>query len=99
MFFKEEHVPDFLEIFEESKSKIRNTKGCLRLDLLQDYGQEHIFTTYSYWEDLKSLDRYRHSELFLDNWSKMKQYFSAKPMAFSCKKISTSTLKEIQQKE
>lgn len=87
MSFKEEKVQDFISLFNKTKNSIRDFDGCLRLDLLQDFGQEHILTTYSYWQDLKSLDKYRHSPLFLDTWAEMKEYFSAKPIAFSCKKI------------
>lgn len=87
MYFKEEHIEDFLKLFNETKEQIRNFDGCLKLELLQDHGQEHILTTYSYWRDLKSLDRYRHSALFMEVWSHMKKYFAAKPIAFSCKKI------------
>jgi heme oxygenase (mycobilin-producing) len=88
MYFKEEHIEDFLKLFDETKDQIRNYEGCLRLELLQDHGQEHILTTYSYWKDLKSLDRYRHSALFMEVWSQMKKYFAAKPIAFSCTKIA-----------
>ncbi|MBW3545437.1 MAG: DUF4188 domain-containing protein [Bacteroidetes bacterium] len=94
MYFKEEHIEDFLRLFDETKDDIRNSDGCLKLELLQDHGQEHILTTYSYWQDLKSLDKYRHSALFMEVWSQMKKYFAAKPMAFSCKKIVEADGKE-----
>jgi quinol monooxygenase YgiN len=87
MYFKEENIQDFLTLFNESKDRIRNYDGCLRLDLLQDYNQEHILTTYSYWRDKKALDNYRHSAFFMENWSQMKKYFANKPVAFSCIKL------------
>ncbi len=87
MYFKEENVQDFLEIFNESKDRIRNFEGCLKLDLLQDINQEHILTTYSYWRDKKSLDNYRHSAFFMENWAQMKKLFDHKPVAFSCIKL------------
>lgn len=87
MYFKEEHVEDFLTLFENTKDQIRTFDGCTHLELLQDYGQTHILTTYSYWTDLKALHNYRHSALFMATWAKMKKYFSAPPIAFSCKKV------------
>lgn len=87
MYFKEEHLEDFLKLFDNTKDQIRNFEGCQRLELLQDLGQEHILTTYSYWKDIKSLDRYRHSALFMEVWSQMKKYFAAKPIAFSCRQL------------
>ena len=87
MYFKEEHIQDFLTLFHESKEQIRNFDGCLKLELLQDYNQEHILTTYSYWRDKKSLDNYRHSAFFMENWAQMKKYFANKPIAFSSIKL------------
>lgn len=87
MYFKEEHVQDFLKIFEESKDRIRNFDGCLKLELLQDYNQKHILTTYSYWRDIKALDNYRHSAMYMQNWAQMKKYFTTRPTAFSCIKL------------
>lgn len=88
MYFQEEHVNDFLQIFEESKERIRNFEGCHKLELLQDYNQKHILTTYSYWRDKKALDNYRSSAFFMENWSQMKKYFANKPVAFSCIKLA-----------
>lgn len=87
MYFKEENVQDFLALFDESKERIRNYEGCLKLELLQDHNQAHILTTYSYWRDKKALDNYRHSAFFMENWLQMKKYFAQKPIAFSCIKL------------
>ena len=87
MYFKEEHINDYLKLFEETKEEIRNFNGCLKLELLQDYNQEHIITTYSYWKDKKALDNYRHSAFFMNNWNTTKKLFANKPMAFSCRKL------------
>ena len=95
MYFKEESVKDYLKIFENTKEQIRNFDGCLKLELLQDYSQEHIITTYSYWRDKKSLDSYRHSGYFMENWAQTKKLFSQKPMAFSCVKLDEVEGKEV----
>ena len=88
MYFQEEHVNEFLEIFEESKDRIRQFEGCQKLELLQDYKQEHILTTYSYWRDKKALDNYRSSAFFMENWAQIKKLFANKPVAFSCIKLA-----------
>ena len=88
MYFKEEHVDDFLQIFEESKERIRNFEGCQKLELLQDCNQKHILTTYSYWKDKKALDNYRSSAFFMENWLQIKKLFANKPTAFSCIKLA-----------
>lgn len=86
MTFKEDKVDDFLTVFNESKNKIRSFPGCQHLELLKDYSQPNIFSTYSIWEDDDALNAYRHSELFEGVWANTKALFSDKPMAFSSKK-------------
>lgn len=86
MTFKDECVSDFLQVFEESQSKIRSFEGCQHLELLKDYHADNIFSTYSIWEDDLTLNTYRHSDLFKDVWAKTKVLFKDKPLAFSSKK-------------
>ncbi|QSE96112.1 putative quinol monooxygenase [Fulvivirga lutea] len=86
MTFEQKNVDDFLAVFNESKDRIRNFPGCQHLELLKDYNQPNIFSTYSIWDDETALDAYRHSELFEGVWAKTKALFSDKPMAFSSKK-------------
>ena len=86
MTFREEEVGRFLEVFEASKLKIRNFPGCQHLELLKDYTAPNIFSTYSLWDNQKSLDSYRHSDLFKGVWAQTKPLFSEKPVAFSSKK-------------
>lgn len=86
MTFQEDKTEAFLEIFRQSKEKIRHFEGCTHLTLMQDYHQPHIFTTYSHWEDDKALDRYRHSDLFRGVWADTKQLFAERPVAFSLRK-------------
>lgn len=87
MTFQPERVKDFLIIFENSKDKIKDSEGCLHLELLKDYHDENIFSTYSYWESEEHLDRYRSSEVFKNIWSETKGLFSEKPNVFSFKKF------------
>ncbi len=81
--FELEKIDDFLTIFEESKSKIRQFPGCHHLELLRCKAPNHIFFTYSYWEDETTLDTYRHSDLFKTTWAKTKQLFNDKAEAWS----------------
>ena len=86
MTFQPEAVEAFLQVFDESKEKIRNFPGCQHLELHKDYTADHIFSTYSIWENEEALNAYRHSDLFKSVWAQTKPKFSEKPVAFSSKK-------------
>jgi len=85
MSFKPEESANFLELFDQIKSKIRNVEGCEYLELMQDYDNPHSFSTYSKWRDADALNAYRNSELFDGVWLNTKAMFDAKPIAFSLK--------------
>ncbi|MCF6359357.1 MAG: antibiotic biosynthesis monooxygenase [Cyclobacteriaceae bacterium] len=85
MTFEPTKVDEFLEVFEESKEKIRAMKGCSHLELLQDYNLPNSFSTYSYWNSEDDLNNYRDSKLFKEVWKKTKVLFNKKPIAFSLK--------------
>jgi quinol monooxygenase YgiN len=87
MTFKEGTRADFLQNFEENKSAIRNSPGCHHLELWEDEHDKNIFLTYSHWESEEFLNQYRDSELFKTVWSFTKALFTAKPIAFSSKKL------------
>ena len=86
--FQEDKTDDFIEIFETSKSKIRNFEGCHHVELLRAQSPANIFFTFSIWENEVALEKYRHSELFRSTWSKTKVLFSDKPAAWSVDLIS-----------
>ena len=88
MTFQLEKVPLFLEIFEESKNKIRATNGCIFLELWQDLENPCVFMTHSHWSSAEDLENYRHSEFFKATWAKTKLLFEEKPLAFSSAIIS-----------
>jgi hypothetical protein len=81
--FREEAVPEFFAIFEDSKLKIRAFEGNLHLELLRDLARPSIFFTLSFWENEAALDRYRASELFKTTWAQTKALFAEKPEAWS----------------
>ena len=66
--FQEDQTDAFLDIFENSKSHIRNFEGCQHLELWRGQDDPRIFFTYSYWTDQQALDNYRHSALFEKTW-------------------------------
>ncbi|MFD0762941.1 putative quinol monooxygenase [Lutibacter aestuarii] len=91
MTFKTSEIDTFLENFNANKEKIRNFKGCNRLELLRDKNNPTIFFTYSYWETETHLETYRNSELFKTVWSKTKILFNNKPEAWSVDSIECLT--------
>ena len=83
MTFKDESVDQFLEIFENSKDKIRSFPGCQHLQLLADAHATNVFSTYSIWEKEDNLNEYRNSELFGSVWPETKRLFAEPPVAHS----------------
>lgn len=91
MSFHSRYINDFLEMFDEKKTLIRDSKGCNLLELYQDKNNPEIFFTYSYWNAEQDLENYRHSTLFKETWAQTKTYFNDKPQAWSVdKKVSLS---------
>ena len=88
MSFQEEKTEQFLELFENSKEKIRKSQGCLYLSLHQDHHHPHIFYTLSRWQSQSHLDQYRKSDLFKSTWSLTRQLFAGKPQAFSLEEVT-----------
>ena len=84
--FHAKHINEFLNIFEEKKTLIRNSDGCQLLELYQDKNNPCVFFTYSYWNEEKNLEDYRNSQLFKEVWAKTKKLFNDKPEAWSVHK-------------
>jgi len=91
MSFEPSKIDEFLQIFQQSKEKIRNFKGCNFLELYRDKNNDNIFFTYSYWENEEDLENYRNSELFNTVWGKTKILFNRPPEAWSVDKIESLT--------
>ncbi|MFY8022373.1 MAG: putative quinol monooxygenase [Bacteroidia bacterium] len=83
MSFRPEEVENFLQVFEQAKSKIAAFEGCEGLNLLRDAKQPHVLFTYSYWRDENCLNHYRYSELFKETWAQTKVLFNEKAQAWS----------------
>jgi len=93
MYFQQEKVQEFLEIFEQSKHQIRAFEGCEHLELWQDWHSPNVFCTYSHWKNESCLEKYRQSELFQSTWAKTKRLFAEKPQAFSLNALQSVALK------
>lgn len=81
--FHPEHTETFTKLFNEIKQTIRNSPGCLYLELAQDTKEPTIFITCSHWDSEESLNAYRNTDFFKEVWQKTKILFSEKPLAFS----------------
>lgn len=88
--FHPENVDVFLEIFKNSKEKIRNRKGCRLLELYRDQHDPTTFFTYSYWDSEENLNAYKKSEVFGNVWPETKKLFNKKPEAWSVDKLHSS---------
>ena len=81
--FKEQHLPAFISIWNESKKKIIAQEGCHFAEMMQSRVPNNVCFTYSVWDTEDALNKYRHSELFEKVWSKTKVLFDDKPQAWT----------------
>ncbi len=89
MTFAPQHVSDFLKLFERNKKQIGSFDGCIHLELWNDKENPNVFFTYSHWKDESYLEKYRNSDLFSTVWNENKNYFSAKPEAWTVVKVGS----------
>ncbi len=89
MSFEPSKIDEFLQIFQQSKKKIRNFQGCSFLELYRDKTRNNIFFTYSYWETENDLENYRKSALFQSVWGRTKVLFNKPPEAWSVDKVES----------
>ncbi|MBL0739933.1 putative quinol monooxygenase [Chryseolinea lacunae] len=87
MHFLESGVDEFLTLFDEYKTRIRNFEGCSHLELMKDANEPNTFITYSHWRDAHALENYRRSELFNSVWGTTKTLFAERTQAFSMEKF------------
>jgi heme oxygenase (mycobilin-producing) len=83
MKFHAESSATFLAIFDEMKQHIRHYDGCSHLELLEELGDPHAFTTYSIWDTAEHLDTYRNSALFQSTWKRVKPLMREPAVAVS----------------
>jgi len=81
-----EHIEDFIQFTAGEKNDIIAFSGCSHLDILQDISNPSVFFTVSHWASEDKLNQYRKSDFFQGNWKNVKQWFAAKPEAWSLSK-------------
>ncbi len=90
MTFKLDRCDEFQAFFSDIKDQIAAQPGCSEVRLLRDKEASGVFFTYSTWDAQSSLDAYRQTELFGMVWPKVKDWFNAKPEAWSTDLIASS---------
>jgi len=78
-----QHIDDFKKLTSGEKEDIVAFEGCSFLEILQDVNNNSLFFSHSHWQSEEALDKYRASDFFRGNWSQVKQWFAAKPEAWS----------------
>ena len=91
MTFRKREVNNFIQVFENSKDKIRAFPGVQHLELLQESEDKNIFFTYSIWESAVDLENYRCSTLFKETWAKTKPLFEKPAEAWSTHQLHLLT--------
>lgn len=86
MHFQPDKVNDFVDVFNDNKSRIAGFEGCMHVELLKDINSDNTFFTYSHWTSPNALEVYRHSNTFRDIWGKTKVLFNRAPEAWSVQK-------------
>jgi len=87
MKFQDEYISEFKKFSKEIESVIKSQEGCLSLEILQDIADNSFFFTYSKWKSEDALNNYRKSDFFRNIWPKTKEWFAAKPEAWSVNSV------------
>ena len=80
---KESEIDTFKNIFKENQNVIMSSEGCFHAELLQDVEDPCVFFTFSKWESVVHLNRYRDSDIFREIWKRSKKTFSSSAEAWS----------------
>lgn len=88
MTFLPEHVPQFLELFDQVRDRIRDQPGCHHVELWRDIHSPNELMTYSIWESEEDLNAYRETALFEEVWRITKSYFADRAQAWSIQMIN-----------
>lgn len=81
--FEEDRIEDFLLFFDTIRHVVNEFPGCHGMKLYQDINRPTIVMTYSHWDSVESLNKYRDSEQFGQIWPTIKPWFHKKPEAWS----------------
>lgn len=87
MTFRENQIPAFHTLLNQSKHAIRAFPGNHHLELLRDPDSPNVRITYSLWESANALEAYRQSDLFRTTWAATKLLFAERAVAFSGERL------------
>ena len=87
MTFKSSSSDDFDDLSKKIYDKIKSFDGCLHLEIYRDIHSPDVFFSYSHWTSEEHLNEYRNSKFFIAVWSKTKEWFSERPVAWSVTKV------------
>lgn len=87
MTFQKAHCDEFEQYFISIKEAVGSQPGCSGVKLIKDIQENGVYFTYSIWKDEAALNAYRKTELFGEVWPKVKQWFAAKPEAWSTEEL------------
>ena len=90
MVFIEEKSAKFREHSKTIVNKISKSKGCHKVEILQDINDRNIFFSYSHWSSEEDLNNYRNSEMFKNIWGELRKMFAKKTQAWSTEIITKS---------
>ena len=88
---------EFTALFEENKSRISGSEGCVEVSLHKDVSNPGVLFTISRWETEQHLNDYRESPLFGAIWPTVKHWMIDKPEAWSmcqAKRLSSASRNE-----
>lgn len=87
MRFQPDQVETFLHLYAAAASTIASQPGCLSVQLVRQMDDPASFATWSVWESVEALDRYRASPFFVQFWPQVKALFRAPPEVVSFKGV------------
>ncbi|MBL7942739.1 MAG: antibiotic biosynthesis monooxygenase [Flavobacteriales bacterium] len=85
MTFRKDCVTQFLALFEKHRAAIAASEGCVSLYMLQDTRNPQVIFTYSQWQDVSFLEKYRSGSVFAGVWPQTKALFELPAEAWTVK--------------
>ncbi|MCE2845900.1 MAG: antibiotic biosynthesis monooxygenase [Sphingobacteriales bacterium] len=85
--FRPEAVAIFQQTLKSFEASIRESPGCLDLQIYRDKEDLHVFYTISRWQEASDLEAYRKSDLFGKVWKSVKPGFRSPALAWSLEEI------------
>ena len=84
---KPEDIDAFRLFVRESSLRVRQSPGCLALQIVNDIADPTSFFTLSTWRDADALEAYRASPLFVKIWPRVKAFLCEAAWASTCQEI------------